>query len=450
MRINDGTVTEVGTELPSLAGEHVIDAKGGALLPGLHDHHIHLRALAAVQSSIAVGPPAVTDGVALGRRLRDAARRAAPDQWLRGIGYHDSVAGHLDRDALDAMVADRPLRIQHRSGALWVMNSRGLAAARIEQCPLDGVERDAGGRPTGRLWRLDDWLRGVIPPVSSDLGLVSRSAAAAGVTGFTDTTPNRGQIDLDDLTARSADGTIVQRLHLMCPPQLRAGTGPRVTVGPTKVMLDDDRLPTLDELTDTIALAHRSGRPVAVHCVTALQLVLTAAALRLGGHIVGDRIEHGSVVPPDLVGDLRDLGVTVVTQPGFVAERGDDYLQEVDEPERAWLYRCASLLEHGIPVAAGTDAPFAGPDPWAAIRAAIERRTPSGRVLGVSEQVSPVVALGLFLGEAVRPGRARQIRAGRAADLCLLHTPLSVALAAPSASLVAATIVAGEVVADLR
>ena len=48
--------------------------------------------------------------------------------WLRGVAYHESVAGPLDRDRLDAWVADRPLRVQHRSGALWMLNSAGIPA----------------------------------------------------------------------------------------------------------------------------------------------------------------------------------------------------------------------------------------------------------------------------------------------------------------------------------
>ena len=49
--------------------------------------------------------------------------------WLRGVGYHELVAGELDRWLLDEIVADRPLKIQHRSGKMWMLNS--LAAERL-------------------------------------------------------------------------------------------------------------------------------------------------------------------------------------------------------------------------------------------------------------------------------------------------------------------------------
>ncbi|MCA1846714.1 MAG: hypothetical protein LC792_26680, partial [Actinobacteria bacterium] len=35
-------------------GEEVFHAGGGALIPGLHDHHIHILALAAAARSVAV------------------------------------------------------------------------------------------------------------------------------------------------------------------------------------------------------------------------------------------------------------------------------------------------------------------------------------------------------------------------------------------------------------
>jgi dihydroorotase-like cyclic amidohydrolase len=39
VRIEQGLIAETGA-LTAREGEAVIDAKGGALLPGLHDHHI--------------------------------------------------------------------------------------------------------------------------------------------------------------------------------------------------------------------------------------------------------------------------------------------------------------------------------------------------------------------------------------------------------------------------
>ena len=45
--VADGVVLAVGPELPSPPGATIVDGAGGALLPGLHDHHLHLHAMAA-------------------------------------------------------------------------------------------------------------------------------------------------------------------------------------------------------------------------------------------------------------------------------------------------------------------------------------------------------------------------------------------------------------------
>lgn len=450
VRVRRGCIQDVGTSLVRAPDEDIIDARGGALLPGLHDHHVHLRALARAVSSVRVGPPDVTDRARFARVLRGAAAGAPRGGWVRAVGYHESVSGLLDRDALDAIVADRAVRVQHRSGSLWILNSRAMEVVGLDDVGLEGVERDHRRRPTGRLWRLDAWLASVVPPVVADLRPVSRDAARAGVTGLTDATPDRSPDDLTQLAAAVTEGEVIQRLHLMCPPELVSPAEERVTCGPTKVILDDDRLPSLGDLVALIRAAHDRGREVAVHCVTAVQAVLTAAALADAGPRVGDRVEHGAVLPAELLPALRRLGVTVVTQPNFVAERGDQYLHDVDPEDLPGLYRCASLVRAGIPVAAGTDAPFGGADPWEAMAAATRRQTASGAVIGLDERVDPPTALALFLGDAARPDQIRRIVAGGSADLCLLHAPLRAALDRPHRSLVAATIVGGELVADLR
>lgn len=431
VRVGDGVITEVGPRL--VAGpEPVLDAAGGALVPGLHDHHVHLRAMAAAATSIVVGPPEVRDAAAFEAVLTEAAEARPVNAWIRAIGYHDSVAGPLTRAALDHIVPLHPLRVQHRSGALWIVNS----------CGADLL--DLPGHHNGRLWRADASLHAHLPASELDHAAVGEAAARAGVTGFTDADPHRTPADVAELLRLHAAGVVPQRLRLMGPLDL--DTDPDIDIGEVKVLLDDDRLPTPDDLGATIDAAHRRGRGVAIHCVTRAQLVVAVVALASAEARAGDRIEHGSVIPTELDGELRRLGVTVVTQPNFVAERGDRYGVEVAADDLAHLYRLRSLLDAGIGVAAGTDAPFGHADPWAAIRAAVDRRTLDGEVLGASERVDARTALGLFLGRADQPAVERRVAVGEPADLCLLDAPLDVVLADPRAGRVAATVVAGRVV----
>ena len=145
----DGTTTDirVGAQIEEMGyglvagpGEGVLYAGRGAVLPGLHDHHVHLRSAASALNSFLVGPPGVSTEAELTRLLSNATPGA--DGWIRAVGYHDSVAGELDRGALDAMVSNIPVRIQHRSGALWILNSEALGRVGLPDHP-DGRLRSA-------------------------------------------------------------------------------------------------------------------------------------------------------------------------------------------------------------------------------------------------------------------------------------------------------------------
>jgi predicted amidohydrolase YtcJ len=139
VRVEGERIVAVGPDLGRRPGEEVVAARGGAAIPGLHDHHLHLRALAAAGSSVAAGPPAVHTRAELAAVLSRAGRATGPGGWIRAVGYHESVAGDLDRWTLDRLGPAGPVRIQHRSGALWVLNSAALAAVAADRAAPSGV-----------------------------------------------------------------------------------------------------------------------------------------------------------------------------------------------------------------------------------------------------------------------------------------------------------------------
>ena len=424
-------IAAVGERLAIAGPVERLPARGGALLPGLHDHHVHLLAMAAALASIDVAGAA--DLAAIGRSHRNR----PPGDWLRVVGYHESDHGPLDRYLLDQLAPGRPVRVQHQTGVMWVLSSAALDAIGL------------AAHPTGRLIGEDDRLQHLVPPPPLDLGAVGAQLAAFGVTGVTDATPSRDLSDVELIAAAVGDGRLPQHLVVTGAPDLalRASPWPGVDLGPVKVVLADHALPALDELIAAFAGARRLGRTVAVHCVTRASLVLAVVAWQEAGAVAGDRIEHGSVVPPELAAAIADLGLTVVTQPSFIRDRGDRYLRDVDPEDRPHLYPCGRLQAGGIAVAGSTDAPFGDPDPWRAIASAVDRRTRAGAVLGPEEGVSPRRALELFLGAPDRPGGPpRGVAPGARADLCLLDAPLADVLAAPSADRVAATVIGGSVV----
>jgi predicted amidohydrolase YtcJ len=440
VRCDAGRVVDVGPRLGRRAGEEVLDGGGGALLPGLHDHHVHLLAMAAARESIDLGPERVRSPGDLDAAIRSAAagHTGGRGGWLRAVAYDEHTGGGLDADRLDRLAGDRPARVQHRSGHLWVLNTAARQAVGL-------------GAPDGRLYDGDAWLAARIPePSPPDLSPVGASLAAAGVTGVTDMTPLTDAGGWALLAHACCTGALAQRVVVTGGVELAESAPPEPLVaGPVKVVVSDHRSPSIDDLAESFEAAHRAGRRVAVHCVTRVAAVLALAAWQQAGAQPGDRMEHGAVLPDDLARPLAGLGVAVVTQPGFLRARGDRYLAEVDPDDAPHLYRCDGLLRHGIPLGGSTDAPYGPADPWLAMATAVERRTSSGAVLGAAERLTPRRALDLFLTPPDDPGGApRRVEPGAVADLCLLDAPLDVALDDLSADHVAATVVDGRLVGD--
>ena len=423
VRCRKGAIVEVGPGLPRSPGDRVLDADGGALLPGLHDHHIHLLALAAASRSIRCGPPEV----ATPAELRAALRNAPGTGWIRGVGYHESVAGLLNRKLLDGFESDRPVRIQHRSGKMWFLNS-----AAVHRLGIDCTD--------GQLFRADRLVRERLADdadVQATVEGTSIRLARYGVTGITDTTHTNDE----DTPAFFQRLRLRQNVNLMGDESLASGS--------LKIMLDDADLPTFDDFQSRIENAHRQDRPIAIHCVTRTELVFALAALREVGTIRGDRIEHAAVVDDASLELLRETpaetgDLTVVTQPNFIAERGDQYRRDIDAAEQPHLYRCRSFINAGVPLAGGTDAPFGDANPWAAMRAAVHRRTRAGATIGAKETLAPEQALALFTTPLANPGgEPRRVEVGAAADLCLLDRPWRDARSSLKAEQVVATVSRG-------
>jgi len=369
--------------------------------------------------------------------------------WLRGIGYHESVAGLIDRHWLDRAQPHRPVRVQHRTGRMWVFNTAGLERLLATgRAPPPGLERE-GGAWTGRLYDEDGWLRQALGGAPPDLAVVGQALARLGVTGVTEMTPQNDAVMAAHLGAARRDGALPQRVVLAGRAELAdAALEAGITLGPLKIHLHEAHLPDYEASVGEIRAAHARGRPVAVHCVTEVELAFTLGALREAGVLAGDRIEHASVTPPWALEEIANLGLAVVVQPQFVQERGDQYRAEIPRADWPNLYRLKSFADLGLALAGGSDAPFGGWDPWAAMAAAVARTTRQGQRLNAGEALTPEAALDLFLADPLSLGRTRVVAVGQAADLCLLDRPWRQARGALSADLVRATWLDGRRIDD--
>ena len=413
IRCQSSTISAINDQLDPDADELVLDAKGGALIPSLRDDHVHLLAMAARKRSVMCGPPEITQANQLGSMLQSEGGTG----WIRGVGYHESVAGDLTAAQIDQWIDHRPVRIQHRSGRVWYFNSRGAS------------ELGLPSEIQGQLYRRDEMIYKQLAPVdnlSAELGKVAGEFASFGVTHVTDATPSNDDSTIEFLRASCPD----LRIHAMGGTDLRQGH--------RKIILDDYELPEFRDLCELISDAHRVHRPVAIHCVSKVEVVFAVAALTEGGSIEGDRLEHATELTADVMDNVEKLRLKLVPNPNFLYDRGDQYVRDNEISVLDSLYPIRSILGRGIQCTIGTDAPFGDADPWRAMKAATNRRTRNGSTIGSKEAILPEEALKLFtLGQ--------KLEIGAKANLVCLDRPWSDARDRLSSDDVVATIVEGRV-----
>lgn len=207
--------------------DEVIDLRGGTLLPGLHDAHVHPLLAGLQLRSIDFAP--VHDRAAYLRIVADFAAAHPEAPVLTGGGWFGDVfdGGFPTAAELDAVVADRPVVLySHDAHGVWV-NSLALAAAGIDAAtrdPADGrIVRGADGQPTGMLLEgavalVDQLAPEPTPEALEDaLAVAQRRLHSVGITAWQDAAVGQSDIGPDALPAYEAlahDGRLTARVVL--------------------------------------------------------------------------------------------------------------------------------------------------------------------------------------------------------------------------------------------
>jgi len=428
----------------------LVDGRGLTLLPGFIDAHCHLLSYAASLLSVDCGPRAVRSIGDIQAALGAAAARTPEGRWLRAVGYDETDLAegrHPTRWDLDAAVPRHPVRLVHRTGRACVLNSRAMTLVGLdagsEEPPGGYLERDPStGEPTGLLVEMNDVVDAFVPALPyEELSAGVRQAAqtflSLGVTAIQDATATNSPQEWALFRRLMAEGYLPLSVTLMEGYRHLGGLPEADSAlplrrGPVKVVvaeLGEDLHPGPEELAETVWRVHQAGRQVAIHAVG-------EAAVAGAGQALADalrrrprrdhrhRIEHCGVCPPALARRLAALGVLVVTQPSFVYHNGDRYLRQMPVEDMPHLYPLRTLLEAGVPVAAGSDAPVAPPGPLSGLAGAVRRVSSGGALVAPQQAVSAEEALAMHTRAAAyaafEEGERGSLRAGKRADLVLL------------------------------
>jgi hypothetical protein len=334
----------------------------------------------------------------------------------------------------------QPAIIRHRGGHTAVLNSRGLEVAGIRDDTPDPpggrYGRDANGELTGfvaekaleQVEAAGQWPEITRAVRQQGVAYLTRAMAAAGLTSTTDAFG-----DVDSLVAYQdarAAGELHTRLAFMPygPSPLYAdlkGAGLRSGFGdewirfgavkywadgsasertmrmstPFEGRPDDFGILTMDQAQIDAAVddAVANGWRIGIHAngdVT-IDMVLQAYERALAGWRGPNprfRIEHCSLVNPDLLARIRAIGAVPAPFYTYAHYHGNKWLDYGAE-RMQWMFAHRSFLDYGIPVAPASDytpGPF---EPLMAVQSMVTRKDFKGRVWGPDQRISVDEAL---------------------------------------------------------
>ena len=406
LRLAGGLVAEVGPSLAPGDAAEVHDGGGRWAIPGLWDQHVHMRqwALDALRLNLrgTAGPDDVARIVAdhLAALPRDRATEV-----VTGFGHRSATWRRRPTVAeLDAVSGDHPVVLISGDAHNGWLNSRALALLGVapRDTPLDEIEWFEV------LARLDT-LPGSDARVEKGFRAVLTGAAAAGIVGVLDVEFGRGCRDwparlargLDTLRVRTA--TYPDHLDEVLAAGLRTGRplpggGDLLVMGPLKIILDgslntrtaycDDpyadatgadagqerscgRLNySRDELQALLGRARAHGLEVAVHAIGDAAVAVALDAIEATG--AAGSVEHAQLMRWDDIARMARLGIRAGVHPAHLLDDRD--VSEQCWPDRAErCYPLRALLDAGVTLAMGSDAPVAPLDPWLAMAAAVHR-----------------------------------------------------------------------------
>ena len=371
---------------PDADGER-IDLGGATVVPGLVDAHVHFPSWALGRRELRLfGTRSLSEALErVEAAEKPADRLAARPRLARG-----GVAGGRAADAGGARRGDRRRsdraarpRRAHAVGQLGRPAGSGGQTA-------EGAARAPGASSTTTAccasttpWDFFDAYAAATPAETLDAVRDALPAAhAAGVTGVHDKDGARGAPEA--FAALREAGELSLRVW-QSVPDADAARGSYVkafmdgTLGSRTALLlggGGMRLMGPEGLAAVIRDAAAAGMPVAVHAIGDLanrEALDAFAATQALWHPLGlrHRVEHAQCVHPDDIARYARLGITASVQ--YTHATSDRALAArlwADRLDHAYPYR--QLLDAGVRLAGGSDAPVEDLDPLAGLRAAAE------------------------------------------------------------------------------
>ena len=489
----DGVIVALGKRKELMAdfpGAMRVSLDGAALIPAFNDCHCHilwlgmdlmkadLRACASIREIEAT--------------LRQWAEENPDRLWILGRAYDQNrlrEGRHILREELDVISSHRPVCLNHVSKHGLMVNSEALRLTGITAAtpdpPYGRIVRDERGEPTGLLLEgaMERLYRVMPAPDEEEMARAilqaARFMAGRGILAASDA----GTGSVDFIAEFRAYALAIERgapVRLTLMPDLRAASqviefasrrrveieaslaadhgirfGPGLRMGAIKLYLDGSitartaaihepfvdtgskglLLDEPESLDRSILTIHRAGFQCAIHAIGDLAIECALRGYRAAQKAVPrsdtrHRIEHCMIVNPDLIEEMRDLGIVAVVQPEFFWALGHAYRMALAEradtmmPYRSWV-------EAGVRLAFSSDQPVTSGDPIIGWRNAVTRLGVDGHLFCAEERLDPITALHCYTTGSAYAGfddATGVLAPGKRADFVVLsHAPESIA-----------------------
>jgi predicted amidohydrolase YtcJ len=477
-----------------------IDARGGTVMPGFNDAHLHFMSGGLSLSKVELLDATTLDRI--GEKIRAFAAANPDAAWVQGRGwYYEPFPGGLPHKALlDELVPDRPAYMVAYDGHTAWVNSRALRLAgvtRRTKDPRNGVVvRDARtGEPTGVLKETAmSLVARLLPEPTRDerlgaLRTAMREAHRLGVTSVQNAHGSADEFALYDALRRSGelkvrvysalsvgpgyderspgDDPEVLRQRYPDDPLFKTGAIKMlvdgVIEGHTAVMLEpysnrpgERGTPRFaaDELQRLVTSFDRRGWQIMIHAIGdgGIRMVLDAFERAAAENPVPargrrHRIEHIETTDLADIPRFGKLGVIASMQP-FHANPSPNQIgvwtANIGDARaaRGWVY--GSIRAGGGRLAFGSDWPVVTLDPRFGLNMAVNRTTPEGTPEGgwyPAERMPLALALEAYTSGAAWASfdeqRKGRLAPGQLADIVILSKDV---FALPSSRLLEAEV----------
>jgi predicted amidohydrolase YtcJ len=381
--VKDGKIISVGRkgDVEKTIGENtrILDLKGETILPGINDSHIHLQWLATKKPSpvlnmqLTPGPPPITT------REEDKQAILAAMQQLSADGITSITDPGLGQDFISIYreIYDEG-KLLIRVNILWCFSPRNVNDLEKIREGLDSAGEYLDDK--------NEWLK------------------VSGLKIGADNIPN-------------------DKSAWMREDYTTGGNGSIYFPGKT----DEERCRAMS---DIICYAHSLGYQVGVHATgdRAIKAVIDGfvEAEKKEPKALRHYIIHGDFTPVEsqITQLMAKYNIGVAAQPGLALMVGPSMSANISPENMKRFAPLRALIDAGIHVSGGSDAPIISPDWKQGIQSAVLRETADGKILGPSQKITVEEAIRMYTIEGAWQDHMENIRGsievGKLADFCVL------------------------------